>query len=163
MEPSIEIKENIILGSIIYQLSQKFGNNYKYYDEPIDQGFDKPSFHVTRIDGTNRKGYTSESYKMENNSYRYEIKYFPQDSNQLIKDINDKIDDLKKLFRYLNIVNIKTVEGVKVINTKPNRVNQIEYNVSDGVLLFDIIFDLRTVEYTDIDKVLENILTEEIK
>ena len=47
---NIEITENIILGSIIYALSNHFGDNYHYYDEEIEQGFEKPSFHVQKID-----------------------------------------------------------------------------------------------------------------
>ena len=104
---NIEITENIIRGSIVYQLKQAFGDSYKYYDEEIEQGFEKPSFHVSRIDDISRKGYTGNQYKLVDNTYRYVIKYFTAEKNNKSKDINDKIDELKQIFNYLEIVNIK--------------------------------------------------------
>ena len=55
---NIEITENIIRGSIVYALKNAFGNSYKYYDEEIPQGFETPSFGVSRVDNIARKGYT---------------------------------------------------------------------------------------------------------
>ena len=158
MNNIIEVNENIITGSIVYALTKAFGDTYKVYDEEIAEGFLKPSFHVYRITNINRKGYTGSSYKMENDSYRYVIKYFPSEQNTTMKDINDKINLLKQLFKYLNIINIVTVEGVTNIYSKPNRVNEINITTSEGVLLFEIQFDIRTVVYTEKDKVETNTL-----
>ena len=155
---NIEITENIILGSIIYALSNRFGNNYHYYDEEIEQGFEKPSFHVQKIDDNSKKGYTGHQYHLTDDIYRYEIKYFTDDKNNKVKDINDKIDELKQLFRYLEIVNI---DGDKVYS-KYNRINNIEVTIVDKVLHFDIVFPMRTIQYLDIDKVKTNYLDKHI-
>ena len=158
---TIEVTENIITGSIVYALNQAFGNTYKVYDEVIEEGFVKPSFHVYRIGDLNRKGYTGIGYRMENDSYRFVIKYFPSEQGTTMKDINDKINLLKQLFRYINIINFVTElndndEEVEVIYSKPNRVNDITITTSEGILLFELQFDIRTVEYTEKDKVLTN-------
>lgn len=155
---NIEITENIIRGSIVYALKEAFGNNYKYYDEEILQNFERPSFHVNRVDDNSRKGYTGHQYSITDDTYRYEIKYFTNEKYSKIKDINNKIDELKKTFKYLNIINIKDNK----IFSKPNRINSIEINVVDGVLVFDIVFPMRTVEYLDIDKVRTNYLEKHI-
>ena len=155
---NIEITENIIRGSIVYQLNQAFGDSYKYYDEEIEQGFEKPSFHVSRVDDISRKGYTGNQYKLVDNTYRYVIKYFTAEKNNKIKDINDKIDELKQIFNYLEIVNIKDNK----VYSKFNRINGIEVTISDGVLLFQINFPIRTVEYVQVDKVKSNTLVEHI-
>ena len=144
----LEITENIIRGSIIYQLKEAFGKEYKYYDEEIEQGFEKPSFHVSRIDLISRKGYTGNEHRLVDNTYKYVIKYFTN-SKAKIKDINDKIDQLRDIFSYLNIVNIKDNK----VYTKPNRINDITVTISDDVLLFQIGFPIRTVQYLNIDKV----------
>ena len=154
----LEITENIIKGSIIYQLKNAFGGNYKYYDEEIEQGFERPSFHVSRIDLISRKGYTGHQYKLVDNTYNYVIKYFTDERNGKVKDINDKIDKLREVFNYLEIVNFK--EGIAY--SKPNRINDITVNVSDGVLLFQISFPMRTVQYLNIDKVKTNTLEQHI-
>ena len=103
---NIEITENIIRGSIVYALKNAFGNSYKYYDEEIPQGFETPSFGVSRVDNIARKGYTGHEYKMTDNTYRYVIKYFTNEKYSKVKDINDKIDALKQIFKYLEIINI---------------------------------------------------------
>lgn len=155
---NIEITENIIRGSIVYALKNAFGNSYKYYDEEIPQGFETPSFGISRVDNIARKGYTGHEYKMTDNTYRYVIKYFTNEKYSKVKDINDKIDVLKQIFKYLEIINI---DGDKVYS-KPNRINDITIEVSDGVLLFQISFPLRTVEYLNIDKVKSNTLVTHI-
>lgn len=155
---NIEITENIIRGSIVYALKNAFGDSYKYYDEEIPQGFEKPSFGVSRVDNTSRKGYTGHEYKLVDDAYRYVIKYFTDEKYSKIKDINDKIDVLKKTFKYLEIVNIK--EGK--VYSKLNRVNDITITESDGTLLFQISFPIRTVEYMNYDKVKTNELVTHI-
>ena len=155
---NIEITENIILGSIIYALSNHFGDKYHYYDEEIEQGFEKPSFHVQKIDDNSKKGYTGHQYHLTDDTYRYEIKYFTDNKNNKVKDINDKIDELKQLFRYLEIVNI---DGDKVYS-KYNRINNIEVTIVDKVLHFDIVFPMRTIQYLDMDKVKTNYLDKHI-
>lgn len=154
---NIEVTENIIRGSIIYQLKQAFGNSYKYYDEEIEQGFQKPSFHVSRVDGISRKGYTGKEYKLVDNTYRYVIKYFTAEDNK-IGDINNKIDELKQIFSYLELVNIKENK----VYSKLSRINDITITVSDGVLLFQISFPLQTVEFVKVDKVKSNTLQQHI-
>lgn len=155
---NIEINENIILGSIIYALSQEFGDGYHYYDEEIEQGFEKPSFHVQRIDNNHRKGYTGHQYQLKDDNYRYEIKYFTNIKDNKIKDINDKIDKLKSIFRYLEIVNFVDDK----VYSKANRINNIEVTIVDGVLHFDLLFPIRTIMYLDMDKVKTNYLDKHI-
>jgi hypothetical protein len=154
----LEITENIIRGSIVYALKNAFGDSYKYYDEEIEQGFEKPSFHVSRINLTSRKGYTGHEHRLVDNTYRYVIKYFTDEKFGKIKDINDKIDKLREIFNYLEIVNIVD----KKVYKKENRINDITVTVSDGVLLFEISFPIRTMQYLEIDKVKSNMLEQHI-
>ena len=154
----LEITENIIRGSIVYALKNAFGDSYKYYDEEIEQGFEKPSFHISRINLTSRKGYTGHEHKLVDNTYRYVIKYFTDEKFGKIKDINDKIDKLREIFNYLEIVNIVD----KKVYKKENRINDITVTVSDGVLLFEISFPIRTMQYLEIDKVKSNMLEQHI-
>lgn len=154
----LEITENIIRGSIVYQLKNAFGDTYKYYDEEIEQGFVRPSFHVSRIDVISRKGYTGNQHKLVDNTYNYVIKYFTNEKNGKIKDINDKIDKLKEVFSYLEIVNIKDGK----VYSKQSRINDITVIVSDSVLLFQISFPIRTVQYLEVDKVKNNYFEQHI-
>lgn len=154
----LEITENIIRGSIIYSLKEAFGDTYKYYDEEIEQGFKKPSFYVQRVGNSSRKGYTGHQYELRDDLYEYSIIYFTDKDYGRIKDINDKIDKLKDIFKYLNIINI--VDGK--VYSKPNRINNINVMVSDKVLTFDIQFPIRTVQYLEVDKVKTNTLEQHI-
>lgn len=156
----ILISENIIKSSIIYALKQAFGDTYKYYDEQMPEKFEKPSFHVSKIDSFSRKGYTGHQYKFKDNSYRYLIKYFTDEKLQIITDLNNKTDELEEVFEYLNIVNLQ--EDTSIISSA-NRVNDIFVTISDGVLLFEIQFPIRKVQSSDITRVQENILTEYVK
>ena len=151
---NLEITENIIRGSIVNQLKTIFGEDYKYYDEEIVQGFEKPSFHVKQVDDISRKGYTGHQYQFTDDTYRYVIKYFSNEQFAIIKDINDKIDALKKGFKYLEIVNIDKSS----VYSKSNRINEITVTISDNVLLFQIEFPIRTVEYLQLDTVKTNTL-----
>ena len=87
-------------------------------------------------------------------NYRYVIKYFTNEKYSKIKDINDKIDVLKKTFSYLDIVNFKDGK----VYSKPNRINDISITESDGTLLFQISFPIRTVQCLELDKVKTNTL-----
>ena len=53
--------------------------------------------------------------------------------------------------------------GKKDVYRKANRINSIEITVSDGVLIFDILFNIRTVVFTDHNKVKSNTLVEFLK
>lgn len=154
----LEVSENIIRGSIVYQLKNAFGDSYKYYDEEIEQGFERPSFHVSRVDLTSRKGYTGNEHKIVDNTYRYVIKYFTAEKNSKLKDINNKIDKLKEVFNYLEIVNFRDSKAYTCLN----RINDITVTISDSVLLFQISFPMRTVQYMNVDKVKSNILEQHI-
>lgn len=156
---NIQISENIIKGSIIYQLIQLFGDQYTYYGEEIPENFKRPSFHVSRISDISTKGYTGNEYRFRDDQYRYEIKYFTDRKTNINEDINDKIDILKNGFDYLNIININ--EGK--IDSKPNRINNIEIQTSEDVLMFDLIFPIRVVLPQSVDKVQANILNEYLK
>lgn len=151
---NIEITENIIRGSIIYQLKNAFGEDYKYYDEEIQQGFEKPSFSVSRIDNISRKGYTGHEHKLVDDTYRYVITYFTNEKYSKIKDMNEKIDVLKKTFSYLELINIVDNK----VYTQYNRINEINISESDGTLLFEIVFPIRTIQYFNLDKVKTNVL-----
>lgn len=156
---SIQISENIIKGSIIYQLTQLFGDQYTYYGEEIPENFKRPCFHVSRISDISTKGYTGNEYRFRDDQYRYEIKYFTDKKTNINEDINDKIDILKNGFDYLNIININDGK----IDSKPNRINSIEIQTSEDVLMFDLIFPIRVVLPQSVDKVQANILNEYLK
>lgn len=156
----IEVSENIIKSSIIYALKQVFGKNYKYYDELIPENFEKPSFAVSKVDSASRKGYTGHQYKFRDNSYRYLIKYFTNEKLNIIEDLNNKTDILEDIFEYLNIVNLQE-DGTMI--SEPNRINNIDVTISDGVLLFQIQFPVRKVKTSNINKVKENILVQYVK
>lgn len=164
----MEITEDIIVGSIIKQLKNHFGNTYKYYDTLIEEGFIRPSFYVYRVNDIYKKQYTGSEYRFKNDNYIYVIRYFPSNdrSYDRTSNINGIIDDLKEVFEYLEIVNIipSEVEGEEdTINTQYNHINNIEINVVDNVLQFQMEFDLRTVKLPTVNKVEENILTEGLK
>lgn len=164
----MEITEDIIVGSIIKQLKDHFGNTYKYYDTLIEEGFIRPSFYVYRVNDIHKKQYTGSEYRFKNDNYIYVIRYFPTNDRSFDRtgEINSIIDDLKEVFEYLEIVNItpSETEGEDpTIDTQYNHINNIEINVVDNVLQFQIEFDLRTVKLPTVNKVEENILTEELK
>jgi len=164
----MEITEKIIVGSIIKQLKDKFGANYKYYDTLIEQGFVRPSFYVYRVNDIYKKQYRGSEYRFNNDNYIYVIRYFPTNdrSSDRTGEINDMVDDLKEVFEYLEIVNItpSEIEGKDpTIEKQYNHINNIEINVVDNVLQFQMEFDLRTVKLPTVNKVEENILTEGLK
>ena len=156
---NIEITENILIGSFIYQLKEFFGKDYTYYSEELEQGFKRPSFHVSRIDDIHSKGYTGHQYKMRDDNYRFLIKYFTNVKDREKEDINNKIDNLKNLFDYLHIINIKDGK----VYSKPNRISSINISIQEDVLFFEVVVPVRTVIYLDINKVKENYLTEGLK
>lgn len=162
----MEITEDIIVGSIIKQLKDHFGNSYKYYDTLIEEGFVRPSFYVYRVNDIHRKQYTGSEYRFKNDNYIYVIRYFPSNDRSIDRtsNINEVVDDLKDVFEYLEIVNITEVEGKDpIIEKQYNHINNIEINVVDNVLQFQIEFDLRTIKQPTVNKVQENILTEGLK
>lgn len=158
----MEITEDIIVGSIIKQLKDHFGNSYKYYDTLIEEGFVRPSFYVYRVNDIHRKQYTGSEYRFKNDNYIYVIRYFPSNDRSIDRtsNINGVVDDLKDVFEYLEIVNITQEQ---VITKQYNHINNIEINVVDNVLQFQIEFDLRTLKKPTVAKVEENILTEGLK
>lgn len=164
----IEITENIIIGSIIYQLKKKFGTSYKYYDTLIEEGFERPSFYVYRVNGIHKGQYNGKEYRFKNDNYIYVIRYFPniKSDGDITGNINDRIDDLKEVFEYLEIVNIIENEDPKEdpeVYTSYNHINNIEYRVEDNVLQFQITFDVRTLKKVESEKVRENYLSQFIK
>ena len=154
----MEITENIIRGSIVKQLKDEYPD-ITVYDERIDEGFIYPSFHVLRVDDIFVKGYTGKEYSRNKDNYRYTIKYFTDQKDHIIEDINNKIDKLKEIFRYLNIVNI-VEDGFE---SKTNRINGYTIEVVDDVLIFQIRFDIDTIILSPKNKVQENIITLETK
>ena len=68
--------------------------------------------------------------------------------------MNDKIDVLKKTFSYLELINIVDNK----VYTQYNRINEINISESDGTLLFEIVFPIRTIQYFNLDKVKTNTL-----
>lgn len=162
----MEITEDIIVGSIIKQLKDHFGNSYKYYDTLIEEGFIRPSFYVYRVNDIYKKQYSGSEYRFKNDNYIYVIRYFPPNDRSFDRtsNINGVVDDLKDVFEYLEIVNITEVEGKDpTIDKQFNHINNIEINVVDNVLQFQIEFDLRTIKQPTVNKVQENILTEGLK
>lgn len=162
----MEITEDIIVGSIIKQLKDHFGNSYKYYDTLIEEGFIRPSFYVYRVNDIHKKQYSGSEYRFKNDNYIYVIRYFPPNDRSFDRtsNINGVVDDLKDVFEYLEIVNITGVEGEDPkIDKQFNHINNIEINVVDNVLQFQIEFDLRTIKQPTVNKVQENILTEGLK
>ena len=83
---------------------------------------------MSRVDGTSRKGYTGNNYKLVDNDYRYVIKYFTANKNNELGDINDKIDELKQIFSYLELVNFKDGK----VYSKLNRINDITVTVDSS-------------------------------
>ena len=81
----MEITEDIIVGSIIKQLKDHFGNTYKYYDTLIEEGFIRPSFYVYRVNDIHKKQYTGSEYRFKNDNYIYVIRYFPSNEISSIK------------------------------------------------------------------------------
>ena len=162
----MEITEDIIVGSIIKQLKDHFGDSYKYYDTLIEEGFIRPSFYVYRVNDIHKKQYTGSEYRFKNDNYIYVIRYFPPNDRSFDRtsNINGVVDDLKDVFEYLEIVNITEEQGKDLVITKEfNHINNIEINVVDNVLQFQIEFDLRTLKKPTVNKVQENILTEGLK
>lgn len=159
----IYITENIIRGSIVKQLKDHFGNDYTYYPEQVPQGFKKKSFHVHRVTNIITKQYQGHQYQFENNGYIYVIRYFPIDSTEEVKECNDVLDDLKRLFKTLTVYNIDDRNGEKVELTKPTHIKSRTVENSDGVLQFIIGFDIRTVDVIKKDKVQVLELDTEIK
>lgn len=162
------ITENIIAKSIIYQLKKYFGDSYEYHTEELPQKFKRPCFAILKATDSSRKGYTGHNYSMTSNTYRYIIQYFTDNELLPNKDLNDITDGIKEVFRYLDIIQlnedgslIKNEDGS--LSTFTNRVNSIDVDKSDGVLIVGIQFSLRTVIVEDIDKVLYNYLDEYIK
>ena len=102
--------------------------------------------------------YAPINYKLVDNDYRYVIKYFTANKNNKLGDINDKIDELKQIFSYLELVNFKDGK----VYSKLNRINDITVTVSDGVLLFQISFPIITIQHMEVDKVKNNYLEQHI-
>ena len=123
----VEITLDILVGSIVNQLRETFGEeDYKYYDKVITEGFEKPSFSVTMINNISTRQYAGNELTLMSDSYRFGIYYFYSD-NFLDND------EIRK-------------EQIKVSNL-------VFQEVDTGVLLCQIELPVKTVILHEVTKV----------
>lgn len=147
----VEITLDILVGSIVNQLKDTFGEDYKYYDKVITQGFEKPSFSVTMINNISTRQYAGNELTLMSDSYRFGIYYFYSDKYPNKKEVWDVMDKLKLNFQFLTIVNFLDNDEIRKEQIKVS--NLVFQEVDTGVLLCQIELPVKTVILNEVTKV----------
>lgn len=92
---------NLILDSITKQLGTTFGTNYKYYVEDVEQGLERPAFHVGMRGLTMR----SISPTLYDRRFPVVIHYFSDDKVNTKKDCYAKCAEILDCIEYLPVEN----------------------------------------------------------
>lgn len=92
---------NLILDSITKQLGTTFGTNYRYYVEDVEQGLERPAFHI----GTRGLTMRSISPTLYNRRFPMVIHYFSDDKVNNKKDCYAKCAEILDCIEYLPVEN----------------------------------------------------------
>lgn len=138
---------NKITDAIISALSAEFGDSYAKYTDPIEQGLTEPCFFVQCLNPTDRR-FLGRRRKRTN---LYMIQYFPKAADEPLTEINDVIERLNSCLEYI------TVDG----NLTAGSLASAE--VIDGVLNYEIHYDMFTIEQVDTTPMGDMKLTNSLK
>ncbi len=116
---------NDIIDGILKVLFEYFGDGFKYYTESVEQGFKEPCFSIESISPSVTQKLNNR-YLSEN---KFVINYFPNKKDSK-KEINTISEQLFEVLEYI-AVNGSVVRGTKMST-----------QISDGVLLFFVNYDL---------------------
>lgn len=128
---------NKLIDAISVKLHQTFGDNYKYYSESIEQGFEEPCFFIKLI--TSTQGRKSQIRYLK--GQKFDIHYFPSevDKNLEMLDVIEKLNDV---LEYVTDADVNIYAG-----------SNISSEIVDEVLHFFVSFDAYVYKMPDaVDK-----------
>lgn len=114
-------------------LDEEFGDDYNIYTESIEQGLDNPCFLITNVVHTH-DAKLSNRYQ-NNNSFM--VQYFPEAVIDSHNEINDVISRLEDSLEWI------TVDSNLIRGTN------MKSNTTDGVLNFQVDYNVRIVKQTE--------------
>ena len=119
-----------MINSIIYGIANALDSNFNcdIFTENIKQGFDGPCFFIKSLN-------TDDNIVLNNRriaSYSFCIHYFPESSS----DNYNSSDVAQTLYQCLEYINLDNVSTNKI------RANEMNHEVLDGILLFNISFNV---------------------
>ena len=121
---------NKILIGMSQALYEEFGDNYNIYTESIEQGLDVPCFLITNIVHT----HNAKLCKRYQDNNTFMVQYFPESSTDQMNEINGVVSRLEDALEQI------TVDSSKVRGTN------MESSTDDGVLNFQVDYNIRTVK-----------------
>ncbi|MDP4152886.1 MAG: hypothetical protein Q8865_05510 [Bacillota bacterium] len=117
---------NKIIDGISVKLNRTFGDGFRIYSSPVEQGFNEPCFFIMPLT-------PSQSPLIGNRFLRqhpFDIHYFPADKNDY-GDMNEKGGDMYAALEYITLLDGSAVRGTAM-----------KYEIVDGVLHFFVSFDM---------------------
>lgn len=127
---------NDFISAVCIAINTEFGDSYEIYTETIEQGLQEPCFFVQCINPSISKEMTNRKL----NSLLFMVQYFPESNTDAYAEINDVIERLYSCLASIDYKGV-TVEG-----------SDIDKNVNDKVLNFNITYDFHTVITSDDEK-----------
>ena len=134
-----------MINKIIIGMSQalytEFGDDYNIYTESVKQGLDEPCFLITNIVHT----YDAKLSNRYQNHNSFMVQYFPKSITDSMREINDVVGRLEGILEWV------TVDGVLIRGTN------MESNASDGVLNFQVDYNVRILKTTQESERMNNL------
>lgn len=129
--------EDILLNSISLQLHQHPDlEELPIYTDRVNQDFKVPALYVYLAYAQNRKGLRNKEVLMEKTTYSFFILYKNGKDEMYQQDALDKYQIIRKIFRYLNVVDPTTGE-VRIF-----QVDDIDLAFSDTAMTVTLRFKI---------------------
>lgn len=128
----------IIINGIVAAIKTTFGNNYKIYNELVEQGLNRPCFFIRQINHE-QKPMLNIRYK---DTYLFDISYFPK--GEKVKIECSKVEN--KLYNILEYINV---------NGDLLRGSNMNSRTEEGILHFFINYTVFGMREKEKDKYME--------
>lgn len=132
---------NKILIGMSQALYVEFGENYNIYTESIEQGLDVPCFLITNIVHTHNAKLCNRY--QDNNSFM--VQYFPLSNTDALYEIHDVVSRLENVLEWISV------------DTSKVRGTNMESKVDNGVLNFQVDYNVRSVKRTEEEERMNNL------
>ena len=120
---------NAVIDGVISALSNRFGNEYKYYPENIEQDMKVPCFLIRCI--RPKTTIYRDVYKLSEHSIV--VQYIPKDEDEPRLEINDIADALCPTLEFITVKDGDNMTNVMATN--------IDTNITDNILTFTCNYD----------------------
>jgi len=116
---------NNVIIAIAQALYSNFGDSYTIYTDEIKQDISLPCFYIKIVQPFQVQGL----YDIKKRFNKFDIHFFPEESNHKNKDLSYVYDELVEILEYINIEN------------NIYRGTNMQSHIQDGILHFFVNYD----------------------